>query len=286
MADSLPVFVSTTAFGSDVDRAIDAAREHSLSLEFGSAIPHSSSLTRRYRSLDVPRLPHNYFPAPERSFVLNLASSNGQIREHSIKHCIQGIDLAAESDAPFYAAHAGFCIDPDPEHLGCQWSLESPYDIKQSYRTFHSSVDRLADHADRRNVDFLIENNVVTTANVDDDGNTPLLCTHPEEIEQFFQDVDRSHVGLLLDTGHLKVTAQTFKFDLHEATERLKQYVGGIHHSDNDGQADTNSPIGEDYWFLRHLPDVRGTPQVLEVKDQSTDSILRQIDLLKQYCDS
>lgn len=278
-------FVSTTSFGSEIFRAIRFSRNRGVPIEFGSGVEYYPKMECLYRNLDIDRIPHNYFPASKDPFVLNLASLNPSIRCRSVEHCRNGLSLARTSDSPFYSAHAGFCIDPDPEHLGRQWNFDVDYDLDKSYDAFCASVESLADRAASESVDFLLENNVVTSSNVDECGNTPLLCAYPDELERFFQDVDHPRVGLLLDTGHLKVTAQTFGFDLHKATERLKPYVGGIHHSDNDGQADTNSPIGEDYWFLRHLSDFRDTPHVLEVKDQSIDSILRQIDLLKRHCD-
>lgn len=277
------IFVSTTAFGSDVSRAVAVAREHNLPLEFGSAVPHEPSLGESYKNLTLPRLPHNYFPAPADDFVLNLASSDPEIFQRSCAHCVQGLELAADSGAPFYAAHAGFCIDPDPAQLGSQWDISISYDANNSYQTFCTAVRQLGDQAVQENVDFLVENNVVEPSNVDAEGETPLLCTRPGEIKPLFQDVDHPQVGLLLDTGHLKVTAHTFAFDLDEAVERIKPYVRGIHHSDNDGQSDTNSPIDEDYWFLPHLSHFDHVPHVLEVKNQSTRSILRQIDLLERH---
>ena len=283
MADT--VFVSTTAFGSDVDRAIAAARRFGIALEFGSAIPHRPSLETKYREFDAPRLPHNYFPAPAQSFVLNLASLDPALRERSLEHCTKGIKLASDSDAPFYAAHAGFCVDPDPEHLGEPWDLSKSYDLIEAYQMFCASVHVLADQADQKEVDFLLENNVVTPFNVNKEGDSPLLLTRPQEIGAFFQDIDHPHIGLLLDTGHLKVTARTFGFDVHDALRQIQPHVRGIHHSDNDGRLDTNSPIERDYWFLKYMADFKDVPHVLEVKNQSVPEIMRQIDLLAKQID-
>lgn len=276
------VFVSTTAFNSNLDRAIAASKKYGVALEFGSAIPHSSSLEATYRKLDIPRLPHNYFPAPSEGFVLNLASPDPLLRERSLAHCAKGIELARASNAPFYAAHAGFCIDPNPEDLGQDWDLGIEYDSAEAYHAFCSSVRVLSDQASQQDVKFLVENNVVTPNNVDEQGNTPLLLTRPQGIKTFFQDIDQPSTGLLLDTGHLKVTAQTFGFDIHEAVQQLHPYIRGIHHSDNNGKADTNSPIEADYWFLEHMTTFKEVPHVLEVKNQSVPEILRQIDILTQ----
>jgi sugar phosphate isomerase/epimerase len=274
------VYVSTAAFGSDVSKAVKAGREYDLAIEFGSGIPYWPEMAERYENIDIPRIPHNYFPAPKNPFVLNLASQNEDIRVRSVKHCLQGLRLAKRSGAPFYAAHAGFCVDPHPSELGGDIEVETEYDKEMGFEVFRESVLQVAQEAEKVEVPFLIENNVVLPENADKQKNTPLLCSTPSEIRSFMRGVDHSWVGLLLDTGHLKVSARTLGFNLEEAVEEICSYVRGIHHSDNDALRDSNRGLTESYWFLPFIEEFRGIPHVLEVADQSIDSILRQVDLI------
>ena len=61
---------------------------------------------------------HNYFPPYSREFVINLASSNKNILNKSIKHVIRAINLATKMKCKFYSFHAGFRINPSPKYLG------------------------------------------------------------------------------------------------------------------------------------------------------------------------
>ena len=80
----------------------------------------------------------------------------------------------------------------------------------------------------------------------------PLLLTHPKEIIEFFKKCDKN-VGLLLDVGHLKVSAKTYGFNLFKAHEMLKPYIEGYHLSDNDGLKDSNSEFTKKSWFYNKL---------------------------------
>ena len=61
---------------------------------------------------------HNYFPPPEKSFVLNLASSDNEVSKKSINHVIRAIDLSHSLGIKEYSIHAGFRIDPKVSELG------------------------------------------------------------------------------------------------------------------------------------------------------------------------
>jgi hypothetical protein len=113
------VYVSTLALRRHSPAQIIAlAKENRWPLEFSSGMEYAESMEEDYLKADLIRMPHNYFPAPAIPFVLNLASTDETIRTRSVQHCLNGLRLASQSAAPFFAAHAGFCIDPDPAQLG------------------------------------------------------------------------------------------------------------------------------------------------------------------------
>src|SRR4051812_21105203 len=94
--------VSTTAFRrKPIEWVLEQAQQAGLQLEFSSGLPYRADMAEVYLSATVPRLPHNYFPAPSQPFVLNLASLDADTRAKSVRHAREGLRLAAKSGAPF-----------------------------------------------------------------------------------------------------------------------------------------------------------------------------------------
>lgn len=273
------LYVSSLAFlGKPVEEMIQICAENQFNLEFSSGIPFHQDMEEIYLRANIQKMLHNYFPAPKIPFVLNLASKNEKIREMSIDHCKNGLSLSRESNSPFFAAHAGFCIDPNPAELGRKLSFDPDFDRELHKTLFEDSVKKILAYADSIQVDFLVENNVLASFNFD--GVNPLLCTDSSGINEFFEKVNHPRLGFLLDTAHLKVSCQTLNLDLDEELQLVKKHIKGIHHSDNEGEVDNNQPIGQDYWFLKYGDQFDSTVQVLEVKNQTVREIKYQLDLL------
>ncbi len=274
------IYISTLAFkGYSVEEIINIAEKEGYNIEFSSGLPFLSEMETIYKNCTVPRMPHNYFPAPEIPFVLNLASLNEDIRRESINHCKRGLDLANHSQSPFFAAHAGFCIDPDPKELGNQLVAKS-FDKLKCWDKFIDSLHEILVYAEKLDTAFLIENNVIADFNLVN-GENPLLCCDPEEINQLFEEMKfPKYLGVLLDTGHFKVSAQTLGFDLDNGIGEIASQIKGIHHNDNDGKRDVNHQLKPDYWFFKHLSKYIQIPHVLEVKCDSLDEVQEQLKLL------
>ncbi len=274
------IYISTIAFrGQSIEAAIQVCQQEGWAIEFSSGLPHRADMVEVYNSCSLIRMPHNYFPAPEVPFVLNLASNNETIRRTSIEHCKLGLRLSSQAEAPFYAAHAGFCVDPDPSELGQKIRVKRPYDRAVHWDLFLQSVEEILKTADELDINFLIENNVIISINVEG-GQHPLLCTDAEEMTRLMTDIQHPRLGILLDTAHLKVSAQTQQFSLADAMSWIRPHIKGIHHSDNDGLFDTNEKITEEYWFFDYLNNYRELVHVLEVKALSIGEIHQQINLL------
>ena len=279
------IAISTLAFLEQysVEEIIAVAQDHGWMLEFTSSFPYREGVDLVFRQATVARLPHNYFPPPAAPFVLNLASTDPKIRERSIAHCQQGIRLAAEADSPFYAAHAGFCLDPSPHQLGHPLEIAQSFHRPVHWDLFLNSIRSILATTQSTQVPFLIENNVLASFNLTSKGGNPLLCVDAGEIISLVKAVDDERFGLLLDTAHLKVSSCTLGFDLEAAVRDLQPFVKGIHHSDNDGQTDTNDPLDENYWFAPWIPAFRHLTHVLEVKRRPIVDIQRMIQLLTQW---
>jgi sugar phosphate isomerase/epimerase len=278
------IYVSTLAFTGKSPEEIELiAKENNFALEFSSGLPYRSDMEQFFKDVSTIKILHNYFPAPQNPFVLNLASRNSDILSRSIEHCLTGINITANNDCAFYAAHAGFCIDPRPDDLGGKLNKKDKFDLDTNWNVFINSLEIILNHAKSKGVKFLIENNVLAPFNYIDFKN-PLLCCESKDIIKVFEHFKYSdYFGLLLDTAHLKVSCQTLKLDITKELEKISNYIKAIHHSDNNGEIDSNLPINNDYWFLPHLKNYAALPQVLEVKKSSISSIISQLQLLELY---
>jgi hypothetical protein len=276
------IYISSLAFlGKPVEEIIEICENNNYNLEFSSGMPFNKSMTEIYLNTSIRRQPHNYFPDPKIPFVLNLASENDIIRNKSIDHCKKGLELAKHSNSPFYAAHAGFCIDPNPSELGKKISINEKINKEVSKDHFLNSISEILILADELEIDFLIENNVLAPFNFN--GENPLLCCEFNDINWLFEEVKHLRFGLLLDTAHLKVSCKTLQLDLLIQFEKISPFVKAFHHSDNDGIIDSNLSLDSSYWFLDYLMEYKDYVHVLEIKSISTFEIERLIKLLEKY---
>ncbi|PDW04025.1 sugar phosphate isomerase/epimerase family protein [Candidatus Viridilinea mediisalina] len=206
---------------------------------------------------------HNYFPPPAIPFVLNLASADTTVYQHSLELVEQALELTAQLGAPFYSVHAGFITDPTA--FGTTSFVfpppQNPEDTAAALQRFISAMHRLADTAQRRGVYLLIENNICSHELVG-----KLLLQNADEFLQFFQALPHPNLGILLDTGHLNVSAHTLGFDRLAFIEQVAPYIKAFHIHDNDRQADLHQPIQPDSWILEVLkrPEFVALPIVVE----------------------
>lgn len=280
----MTIYTSTIAFAHlPIQEIIKLCAEHQILVEFSSGLPYNEQLEQYFIEYPYAKLSHNYFPAPKVPFVLNLASSNQDIRKRSIDHCINGLRLTKLANAPFYAAHAGFCIDPDPAKLGKKLNTSSlPINKHQHWELFIQSVQIILQEAQLLEVDFYIENNVIAAFNIDELGQNPLLCCDEKELTQLVKEINHDRFGILLDTAHLKVSAQTLNFDLTAAMQSLIPSIKAIHHSDNNGKVDSNDILPIYYWFLPYMFFFKNIIHVLEVKKLSLSELRKQHQLLQE----
>nr|WP_299171039.1 GNAT family N-acetyltransferase [uncultured Allomuricauda sp.] len=273
--------ISTLAFrGKSREEITSLAKKNNWLIEFSSSFPHLNDMEEFFVNANIRRLAHNYFPAPNEPFVLNLASLNKTIRERSIRHCFKGLEISSKAGAPCFSAHAGFCIDPDPKQLGKRLDVNIPIDREENWQLFVESVRIIVDKAKELGMSFYIENNVTADFNLRDDGEEVLFCSRDKEMISLYNEINSDGFGLLLDTAHLKVSSLALEFDINEAMEKLKPYIKYLHHSDNDGRRDTNESIDASYWFLPWMKEFENSIHILEVNNIGEDQIKKQLMLL------
>lgn len=195
---------------------------------------------------------HNYFPPPRDPFVINLASLNKNIYEASMMHVRTAIDYAVALNSTTYSFHAGFLLDPKVSELGKVLGSCTINDRERCLEIFIKRVNWLSQYAEKRGIQLLIENNVVSSANFFALQQDPLLMTTPEECRYVMQRVN-ANVGFLLDVAHLKVSAVTLGYDPFKIFSLCNDWIQGYHLSDNNGMSDSNEPIRKDSWFWPHI---------------------------------
>ena len=277
------IYLSTLAFNDDIWETNKYCSKFNIGIEFSSGIPHDEQNLNYFKKVFNKKLSHNYFPAPKKEFVINLASKNEEIRKKSIEHCIQNLELCSKHKTKFYAAHAGFCIDPSSAQLGKEILSGSTFDKEGHFKIFLLSVKEIIDKAEKLQVLFLIENNVLSDINIKANNNiNPFLCCSSEDIIMLFKSINSDFFGLLLDTGHLKVSSKSLNLNLIEEYNKIKKFIKALHHSDNDGLKDSNQIINDEYWFLDYIGNHNHLPQVIETKNMSSSSIEKTLNLLNR----
>ncbi len=263
------IYVSTGAFKSpEVATILDLCAQHGIDrLELSSGTRFADGMlepVRRRRGRPMTYLVHNYFPPHPKPFVLNLGAIDEPARTLSVDHCRTAIDLAAEFGAPFYSVHAGSAMNARPEELGKPLAHRAHREVDRAYAVFVENVKSLAEYAGQKGLDLLIENHVVAPFNLIDGQNRFLFASTAEEMLRLVEDVRSEHLGLLLDVGHLNVTAASLGFDRLKSVEAVAPHIRAFHLSENDGTADQNLPVRPDSWFLGVLRGFRDTIAVIE----------------------
>jgi sugar phosphate isomerase/epimerase len=220
---------------------------------------------------------HNYFPAPEIPIVLNLAHP-GTVA-NTIEHCKKAIDLCTFLESGFYSLHAGMSFAPKPLDLGKDQTHLTSMSLTDSWKILEEACLKISEYAKEKNIQLLLENNVVASFNCPEKVNDRYHFSDLNESARLLSLFNQPHVGALLDTGHLKVSATTLDFDPIQFIERFAPYIQVAQISDNDGMSDQNLPVREDSWFWEHIPWQQMSYVSLEVSGQSIEKLLSQLEL-------
>jgi sugar phosphate isomerase/epimerase len=285
-----PWYVSTACVPGRYARLEDQLadyRAHGLHrIEVGWCAPPSSPVLDALRAGDDDEavLIHNYFPPPPAPFVLNLASQDDEVRARSLAMAEQALVTTAAVGAPFYSVHAGFAAEFTPEALGGQLDRDRAAPRDKALETFGESIRTLCATAASLDVGLLIEPNVVESRNLVDGENRLLLLAEAAEIDEFMRTIDHTALGLLVDTGHLNVSAHTFGFVREEFVEALGGYIRAFHVHDNDGRVDQHHPVSSDSWVWGVLeqPAFAPLPAVIEARFESAASLQAHHATLQQ----
>ena len=279
----MPVFVSSNCLPQPVRETVNTLTGAGIfNIELGPTQEYDEEVAEFLASIkEVQFIIHNYFPAPRQPFILNLASSNEQLRERSIAQAKKSIELCHLLKSDLFSVHAGFAADPGPgaEQLDFT-AADGLADYETAFHNFVTSIKELLNVAVPLGIKVAVENNVCPQGH-----RQFLLLSEASEFERLFAEVPSSNLGINLDMGHLNVSARSLDFDKYEFVHRVKDKVLVFHLHDNNAITDSHEPLSEDSWILPVLAEEnfnQQIPLVLEMHNMTVDQIFPQIDLIKE----
>ncbi len=209
-----------------------------------------------YKKQEINFTLHNYFPPPEKSFVLNIASDNEEVLRSSKKLIEGALELCISSGSKIYGIHPGYLYRGAKanEEGMFVWENQSELSYDRALKQSVKIVNNYYHLFDRQNINFILENLFPRPKR-----KTSLFCSL-EEIDEFLSYVP-SDIGLLLDLGHLKISSNLYGFDLDDFLDKYLSKYGSklyeIHISENNGIKDQHLPVKKDSWQLPVLDRIK-----------------------------
>lgn len=226
---------------------------------------------------------HAYFPPPEKPFVVNLASCNDEIYQRSIEHYNQCIRMLKRIDCRVLSVHAGFMVEVGTDEIGKRLSKKIVYDEGMAYERFCSAYQHISEQCNDSGIELFLENNVLSSDNYNEfEHHNYMMMTDYSSIMKMREQLD---FNLLLDLGHLHVSAKTLGLNFQEECSELKEYVSWMHLSENDGIVDEHRPLSEGSEILCgfhriYTPDINVTLETVgDIKE-----ILQSMQLVEMNC--
>lgn len=246
------MYVSTASVQTDdVAQAVSALSTEVTSIELSGGGVYDAGLLDKLMELKRERgvdfLVHGYFPPPREHFILNFADTGVRTRGF-VSGCL---GFVAALDAPYYSIHAGFRKE-------FSFNNELLYETKGAASFSLGGIDENIAwfHGAHPGTRLVIENLYPNNKNLE-----ACFLMHISEITSFMD--RRPDVELLLDLGHLYVSATLLGFNFQSAVDRLfRDYAGRIaeiHLSENHGQSDEHILISKDsrqYGIVRETANI------------------------------
>lgn len=225
---------------------------------------------------------HAYFPPPQKHFVVNLASCNDEIYSKSIKHYEDCIEMMKRVGSKVLSIHAGFFVEIAPNEIGKKLNSRVIYNEEKAYGRFCEAYKYLEKICEKNGIRLYLENNVLNAENYKEFGfNNYFMMTDYNSILYMKNQME---FDLLLDLGHLHVSANTLGLDFSEQCAKLKKLVRWIHISENNGIFDEHRPLEKESCILVEYSKMK-MPQIditLETVG-NISSILESEQIIKNF---
>ena len=279
----MSLYVSTSCLKDEDDlfTVLDSYCSNGIShVELGIGRKPAAPLSR-IKQYGLSLLAHHYFPPPRHRFVVNLASQDAALLAQSIAQVKRSIDFCSRFDIPLFSFHAGFCADPDSGFCFSRSPQITPY--HHAFDTFVTSVKEVNTYAQARGVKLAIENNVLSRRTLQEGINRLLLLCEASEFEKLWERIPCDNLGILLDLGHLRVSASWLGFDADAFIERVKGKISALHINDNDGRSDTHGRVDKGSWCLETISrhHLAGVPIILESANRTIAEVKQQVGIIE-----
>ena len=283
----MTVFASTTfaEVDSKATEIVALMLTHGLNrIEIGSIHCYEDDLIDNLSKAPAQFLVHNYFPAPKKSFVVNIASPDEQLRQRSIEHILNSITFCAEIGATLYTFHPGFLSDPDgasysPANYDFRFRPEKLQSdaYKVAFERFIDAVHLITPHARSLGVRVAVESQGSVAQ------REHVFLQTPDEFDSFLSEVPDSFVGVNLNLGHLNLASNVFGFDRLDLIRRISHRIVAMEVSHNEGKEDEHRPLieGAWYWSVVSDPELSHVRVILECRDTSIDTVRRIVRRLE-----
>ena len=259
--------------------ALDAFLQLNCGIELSGSFASKSELLKTVsyaRQHSIALLAHNYFYPVADAFVINLADPEPVNRRRSLDYVITAIDFCQEHGIATYSVHSGFACSPDINALGGNFADLPHSSMHSAYTCFQQSLTKACQHALQSKMMVLIENNVLTKSNLSQGVNRHCLCVNSLDILKLLKELAIPNLSLLLDLGHLKISAATLGLSPQAEFHALKSFTGQIHMHDNNGMTDQHLACQTTSWFWRGLQPFAG-PLILEQPKADYQALIDQI---------
>ena len=182
-------------------------------------------------------------------------------------------------DCKYYSFHAGFLCDIKVSELGKKVDKKILQNREESLDLFINRILKISERAKQKNINIMIENNVLSKNNqISFEGNPFLMCD-ADECEKVINSCPEN-VKLLIDVAHLKVSSNSLNFDKIKFLDKCNHLAGGYHLSDNDGLSDSNDKFDNKSWFWDHI-DRKKDYYSIEVYNLRNNEIKELINIVK-----
>jgi len=183
--------------------------------------------------------PKNHSNARGHHYVLNLADNKEH--EATIKCVKKMFDIADHINAEMIGIHGGYAGEVRfvEGALGFETlMMKNPIPLEEAKRNMTVIIQELVNMAEERGTKLAVEI------------SPPLDCgplmTNLEDFEWLFSNFKSKYLGLLLDVGHLHLSAKKEGYDLYEFLKKFKGKLFELHlHDIKDGRDHSAFGTGE-----------------------------------------
>ncbi|MFZ2655128.1 MAG: TIM barrel protein [Victivallales bacterium] len=291
------IFISTTCFLYNVLENPEKIPDFVEGIELSGNFPFYR-MERLEKLLDVfskrsDFLIHGYFPAPEESFILTFSSKDKSLTEKAFALAEKAFRLCKKYNVPYYSFHPGFLFDGYAKPNGhFAFHMKTGISYEEALLTFVENFNILHEIAGKYGIALVVENLFENDSILGGDGKRSSLNCSFEEFDDILGRLP-SDTGILLDLGHLNISANYLGFSRCNYIDRLIGKYGDriyeLHLSSNNGFFDEHLPIAEDDWQMGELkkisvcPGTNGTGLNITVEARKCDdNVLEKImDLIQ-----